>query len=137
MTDRFCTIGELARELAMTPRAIRFYEDKGLISPRRFGSQRVYGRRERGRLVLILRGKRLGFSLREIREWLDLYDADTNQIAQSAHLRKKIDHRIAELEDQRVALDETLDELREVRSLVDSHLMTRNMPSLHAVAGED
>ncbi|MGB0957676.1 MAG: MerR family transcriptional regulator, partial [Litorivicinus sp.] len=70
--DRLFSINELAEQFDITARAIRFYEDKGLISPDRAGSRRVYTRRDRGRLQLILRGKRLGFSLEEIREYLDL-----------------------------------------------------------------
>src|SRR2546423_4957774 len=69
------TISDLAREFALTTRAIRFYEDEGLIAPRRSGRSRLYGERERVRIKLILRGKRLGLSLSEIRELLDLYEA--------------------------------------------------------------
>ena len=65
------TVTELAEQLGTTPRALRFYEDKGLVSPRRAGTTRIYTHRDRGRLALILRGKRLGFTLREIRERLD------------------------------------------------------------------
>ena len=63
------TIGELAREFDVTPRTIRFYEDQGLLAPRRDGQRRIYGQRDRTRLKLTLRGKRLGLSLAEIREW--------------------------------------------------------------------
>lgn len=73
---RLYTVTELAAELGMTARAIRFYEDKGLITPQRAGTTRVYSSRDRARMILILRGKRLGFSLGTIREYLDLYDAD-------------------------------------------------------------
>ena len=76
MDEPLFTVGELAAELEVTPRALRFYEDRGLIQPRRAGQNRIYTRRDRARLILILRGKRLGFSLAEIKEWLDLYDAD-------------------------------------------------------------
>ena len=77
-----CTISELAKEFALTTRAIRFYEDCGLVSPRRVGSARVYGERERVRIKLILRGKRLGLSLAEIGELLDLYEVARNERAQ-------------------------------------------------------
>ncbi len=70
------SVSQLARQLGVTARTIRFYEDKHLINPQRAGTTRVYTHRDRARLVLILRGKRLGFSLREIKEFLDLYDAD-------------------------------------------------------------
>ena len=70
------SVSQLARQLGVTTRTIRFYEDKHLISPQRAGTTRVYTHRDRARLMLILRGKRLGFSLREIKEFLDLYDVD-------------------------------------------------------------
>ncbi len=104
----------LAAELGVTPRTIRFYEDKGLVTPRRAGVTRVYTARDRARMVLIMRGKRLGFSLRDIGEFLDLYDADPRQLAQMRQLRGAVRARIDELEQQLVALDLTLGELREI-----------------------
>nr|WP_273546349.1 MULTISPECIES: MerR family DNA-binding transcriptional regulator [unclassified Xanthobacter] len=114
MTDTFFTVTELARDLAVTPRTIRFYEDKGLITPRRAGTMRVYTKRDRARMVLILRGKRLGFSLREIKEYLDLYDMDPTQSEQMRMLLKKVQTRLDSLEDQRIALEETIAELKEI-----------------------
>ncbi len=114
LTDTFFTVTELARDLAVTPRTIRFYEDKGLISPRRAGTMRVYTKRDRARMVLILRGKRLGFSLREIKEYLDLYDMDPSQSEQMRMLLKKVQTRLESLEDQRLALEETIAELKEI-----------------------
>jgi DNA-binding transcriptional MerR regulator len=73
------SISDLAREFALTTRAIRFYEDEGLLAPRRNGRSRVYGERERVRIKLVLRGKRLGLSLSEIRELLDLYEATSSE----------------------------------------------------------
>lgn len=108
------TVTRLADELGVTPRTIRFYEDKGLITPRRAGVTRVYTHRDRARMKLIMRGKRLGFSLRDIREFLDLYDADPAQLAQMRKLLRAVRDRREELEEQRVALDETLAELREM-----------------------
>ena len=102
--DRTYTISELAREFAVTPRALRFYEDKGLLSPRRDGMNRVYTHRDRGRLQLILRGKRVGLSLIEIKEILDLYKVDQRAQAQTALKRYKA--RIVALEAQREDLDE-------------------------------
>ena len=113
-TDTFFTVTELARDLAVTPRTIRFYEDKGLITPRRAGTMRVYTKRDRARMVLILRGKRLGFSLREIKEYLDLYDMDPSQAEQLRMLLKKVQDRLEMLEDQRLALEETIVELKEI-----------------------
>jgi DNA-binding transcriptional MerR regulator len=108
------TVTHLADELGVTPRTIRFYEDKGLIAPRRAGVTRVYTHRDRARIKLILRAKRLGFSLRDIRGFLDLYDADPAHLAQMRKLLRAVRDRREELEEQRVALDETLAELREM-----------------------
>jgi DNA-binding transcriptional MerR regulator len=113
MPDLF-TVNQLAEELGVTPRAIRFYEVKGLLSPRRAGTTRVFDRRDRARLQLILRGKRLGFSLAAIREFLDLYDADPSQISQLSLLLGRTRQRIAELEQQRRDIEQTLGELRAV-----------------------
>jgi len=113
---QFYSVTQLARDLGVTARTIRFYEDKGLISPRRAGNNRVYTVRDRARMILILRGKKLGFSLREIKEYLDLYDADPTHAKQLRLLLKAVRDRIAQLEDQRVALDEALGELRDVEA---------------------
>ncbi|MDO9708557.1 MerR family transcriptional regulator [Paracraurococcus lichenis] len=115
MTDLF-SVNQLAEELGVTPRAIRFYEVKGLIAPRRAGTTRVFDRRDRARLMLVLRGKRLGFSLAEIREFLDLYDADRTQHSQLALLLGKVRTRIEELEQQQRDLEQTLRELRAVEA---------------------
>lgn len=119
------SVGELARELDITPRALRFYEDKQLIAPRRAGNARVYTRRDRGRLILILRGKRLGFTLREIREWLDLYEADPRQLRQVGALTGVVSERIAILEQKREDIDATIAELRQIVFEADSFLATR------------
>jgi len=110
------TVNQLAEELGVTPRAIRFYETKGLIAPRRAGTTRVFDRRDRARLMLILRGKRLGFSLAEIREFLDLYDADRSQQSQLGLLLARTRERIGELEQQQRDLEQTLGELRLVEA---------------------
>ena len=108
------TVTQLAEGLGVTPRAIRFYEAKGLITPRRAGTTRVFDRRDRARLMLVLRGKRLGFSLAEIREFLDLYDVDRTQRSQVSLLLGRVRARIRDLEAQRRDLEQTLAELREV-----------------------
>ena len=105
------TVTELAGELGVSPRTLRFYEDKGLITPSRVGTTRVYMARDRARMILILRGKRLGFSLREIAEYLDLYDIDPTQRAQSERLLGLVSARMTKLNQQRQALDEMLAEL--------------------------
>jgi DNA-binding transcriptional MerR regulator len=107
-------IQDVADELGVTTRAIRFYEDKGLLDPQRVGTMRVYSRREVARLQLILRGKRLGFSLREIKEFLDLYDVDSLHLAQTRQLLARVEERLDALELQRVALNQTIDELQDI-----------------------
>ena len=113
---QFYSVTQLARDLGVTARTIRFYEDKGLVSPRRAGNNRVYTLRDRARMILILRGKKLGFTLREIKEYLDLYDVDPTQAKQLRLLLKAVHDRIVQLEDQRVALEEALGELRDVEA---------------------
>ena len=112
--ERLFTVTQLATELGITARTLRFYEDRGLIAPRRIGPNRVYAARDRARMVLILRGKHLGFSLREIAEYLDLYDADPTHTEQLRALAAAASKRIAALEAQRRAVDETLAELQEI-----------------------
>ena len=108
------TIGELAAAFTLSPRAIRFYEDQGLLSPRRAGTQRIYTRRDRARLQLILRGKRLGFSIADIGRLLDLYDADRTQTLQMSMTLELTRARIAELEQQLADITLTLAELRDI-----------------------
>ncbi len=110
-------IADLAKEFGISTRAIRFYETKGLLSPERVGATRIFRRRDRARLILILRGKRLGFSLRDISDYLSLYDADRSQ--QVNLLLDKVDERLASLERQRDDLETTISELREIRKLAD------------------
>jgi DNA-binding transcriptional MerR regulator len=109
------SVTELAEELGITPRAIRFYETKGLIKPRRAGTTRVYTHRDRARMQLILRGKRLGFSLADIKEYLDMYEVDPSKVKQVKLLLEKIERRVDELEQQREDLETTLLELGEMR----------------------
>jgi DNA-binding transcriptional MerR regulator len=120
--DRLYTIGELALELGVTTRTIRFYESKGLIAPARSGVARSYSRRDRGRMKLILRGKNLGFSLEAIAEYLKLYDADPAHIAQTQMLLKGVEEAIADLQTKRADLDRTLKELRDIRTQCVEHL---------------
>ncbi len=123
------TVTRLADDLGVTPRTIRFYEDKGLIAPRRAGVTRIYTHRDRARMKLILRGKRLGFSLRDIGEFLDLYDVDTTQTAQMRRLLRAVRDRLDELEEQRLALEQTLDELRDIEGQAQARLDGRDMPA--------
>ena len=107
-------IGELAREFGVTARTIRFYEDQGMITPRRAGQRRIYAPRDRTRLKLILRGRRLGFSLAEICEIVDLYDAPSGESGQLALLLDKIAARRTDLEAKRRDLEASLADLDEV-----------------------
>ncbi len=107
-------IQDVATSLGITPRALRLYEDRGLIAPCRVGNARIYTRRETARMKLILRGKRLGFTLRDIKEFLDLYDADPQHIEQLATLAERCRGRIDELVAQREALTMTLVELEAI-----------------------
>lgn len=115
-------IADLAREFGISTRAIRFYESKGLLSPDRVGSTRVFRRRDRARLILILRGKRLGFSLRDISEYLSLYDADETRTAQVRLLIDKVDERLELLRGQLKDLETTITELTQIRDLADERL---------------
>ncbi|MCW5729400.1 MAG: MerR family DNA-binding transcriptional regulator [Alphaproteobacteria bacterium] len=112
MSETF-TITQLAEEFRITPRAIRFYEDKDLLRPERHGLNRVYSRRDRARLKLILRGKRLGFSLAEIREMLDLYYHGDGQVEQMRVTLKASRRRLEQLEDQRREIEEAIAELKD------------------------
>ena len=105
------SIAEASEELGVTQRTLRFYEDKGLILPGRVGAMRVYSRREMGRMQLILRGKRLGFSIREIGEFLSLYDTEHGKESQMRHLLQQVEDRLSELRHQRDAIDKTIAEL--------------------------
>ena len=115
-------IADLAREFGISTRAIRFYETKGLLNPERVGSTRVFRRRDRARLILILRGKRLGFSLRDISDYLSLYDADRTQRTQVNLLLEMVDQRMHTLEQQLDDLQTTLAELNEIKKLAGERL---------------
>ena len=111
MADTTYTITELAREFGLTTRAIRFYEDHGLIAPTRAGRTRVYGNRDKVRLKLTLRGKRLGLSLSEIRELIDMYDAAKDERAQVERLQQVLQKRRSILEQQREDIEVVLGEI--------------------------
>jgi DNA-binding transcriptional MerR regulator len=111
MTDTTFSIAELAREFALTPRAIRYYEAQGLLSPAREGLQRVYSKRDRTRLKLALRGKRLGLSLAEIRELIDMYDTAADNSPQLLKFLTVLSRRRAALEQQREDIEAVLAEI--------------------------
>ena len=120
------TVTELANDLGVTARTLRFYEDKGLLQPARVGTTRMYTHRDRARMMLILRGKRLGFSLRDIRDYLDLYKADVAGAEQIRLLLRAVRSRIRRLEEQSAALVETLDELRAIETQASEALEARS-----------
>jgi len=109
--DKTYTISELAKEFAITARSIRHYEDELLLTPQRNGSQRVYGNSERVRLQLILRGKRIGFSLSDIREIITMYDLPSGEQKQTQFLLQKILQRRAALKQQQQDIETMLEEL--------------------------
>ena len=109
--DQTYSIAELAAEFDVTPRAIRFYEDRGLISPERVVQSRIYSHAERARLSWILRGKSVGFSLSEIGELLDLYDLGDGRMTQAKVTLNRCIDKIENLKRQRRDIDETIDEL--------------------------
>jgi DNA-binding transcriptional MerR regulator len=121
-TERTWTISELAREFKVTARALRFYEDKGLLSPKRDGMNRVYSARDRGRLQLILRGKRVGFPLAEIKEILDLYDINDGERQQMRLAARKFRARLAILQAQRDDIVSAIDTLKERIDWLDARL---------------
>ena len=131
---RTYTISELAAEFGVTPRAIRFYEDENLLSPTRQGQSRIYAPRDRARLALILRGKRVGFSLDEIKEMLDLYDVKDGQATQLAYTIKKFSERISSLERQRADIEHSLEELRAARARLEV-MLSEKQP--HRVRSND
>jgi DNA-binding transcriptional MerR regulator len=123
--DRTWTITELCREFNVTPRTLRFYEQKGLLSPNRRGWTRLFTYRDRGRLQLILRGKKVGFALEEIKEMLDLYNLKDGQLTQLRVSSAKMRERLDALRKQRVEIDEALADLERTIGIVDGMLKDR------------
>ena len=116
------SISDLAKEFGITTRTIRFYESRGLISPARKGTTRRYSKRDRARLMLILRGRNLGFTVEDAGEYLALYDADPGQLAQTRLLLEKVSRAIATLETKQCDLERALSELQDIRARCTAHL---------------
>jgi DNA-binding transcriptional MerR regulator len=126
-SQRIYSIAELAREFAITARTMRFYEDEGLLKPKRHGLTRLYSTGDRTKLGWILRGKRLGFSLAEIKQLLDLYQVDRTGVQQLKELLRRSRAHIAELERKRRDLDTHIDEFRDVEQAVAKELRQRGV----------
>jgi DNA-binding transcriptional MerR regulator len=119
-------IGDLCRAFGVTPRTLRFYETKGLLTPRRINGSRIYTRRDRGRLSLILRAKAIGSSLSEIRHFLDLYGAHgEGRVRQARYVLERTDAAIQQLSAKRAQIDETLAELRVINAACRKQLEDR------------
>lgn len=123
--DGFMRIGEMAKLYGVTLRTLRFYEDKGLIHPKREGTSRLYSRRDRARLKLILLGRKVGFSLREVKQMLDLYDPKGSNIKQLKLTLEKSERQLARLNKQRQALDEAIGDLTTAMAAVRRMLESR------------
>ena len=126
-SQRNYSIAELAREFGITARTMRFYEDEGLLKPRRHGLTRLYSTGDRTKLGWILRGKRLGFSLAEIKQLLDLYQIDRTGVQQLKELLRRSRAHIAELERKRRDLDTHINEFRDVEQTVAKELRQRGV----------
>jgi DNA-binding transcriptional MerR regulator len=125
--ERTYSITELCREFNVTPRTLRFYEQKGLLSPARRGWTRLFSYRDRARLQLILRGKRVGFALEEIKEMLDLYNLRDGQVTQLKVASVKMRERLDALRKQRVELEEAIGDLERTCEIVDGMLRERQV----------
>ena len=129
MSGDLLTIGEMCDAFAVTPRTLRFYEAKELISPIREGQKRLFTRRCRARLKLILQGKRFGFSLEDIRQLLDLYDIDDQQTTQIARTYELALARLQAMEAQRAELDQAIADLRKQMVWAEALLAQRGVTS--------
>ena len=127
--SRTYSIRELGKELGVTARTLRHYEAEGLIAPERRGQSRVYSARDRARITLVLRGRRVGFTLAEIREILDLYELGDGGQVQLKHARAKFAERIVSLERQRDDIEESLAELKLGLTMIDNKLAEREPPA--------
>ena len=123
--EEFVRIGEMARKYGVTLRALRFYEDKGLIAPKREGSTRLYSRRDNARLKLILLGRKIGFSLRDVKQIMDLYDPSGANIKQLRLALDKSEKQMARLQKQRTVIDEAVSELSDLMADVRAKLADR------------
>ena len=125
MTEKTFSIGELCAEFDVTPRTLRFYEQRELLSPIREGQKRIFTARDRARLKLILRGKRFGFSLESIRQWLELYDLGDSQVTQLTTWLEHATQQMDTLREQRDELQDAMTELQDLITYVERDLEVR------------
>lgn len=122
MTEEFYTVAQLAQEFSITPRAIRLYESKGLIHSARVGRTMIYSRKQRARLIIILRSKRIGFSLDDVKNYLDLYDSEKTNPKFLLYTLHTCRTRLGELKKQQQDLAETITELEAVEQSAKTEL---------------
>jgi DNA-binding transcriptional MerR regulator len=127
MADEYVRIGEMAKEFGVTLRTLRFYEDKGLLKPKRDGSTRLYSRRDRARLKLILLGRKVGFPLRDVKQIMDLYDPTGNNARQLKLALDKSEKQLRRLHTQRESIDEAIKDLSKTMAAVRQRLAERTM----------
>lgn len=133
-SDGFVRIGEMAKKYGVTLRTLRFYEDKGLLNPKREGSTRLYTRRDRARLKLILLGRKVGFSLRDVKQMMDLYDPAGSNTRQLKLALDKSEKQMGRLQKQRLVIDEAIAELHGAMEAVRGMLAERQPMSAAASA---
>jgi len=126
------TIGDLSREFGVTLRTLRFYEDKGLLNPKRQGMNRFYSKRDRARLKLVIMGKKVGFALGEIKDMLDLYDLKDGQVTQLKVALDKFERQAALLRQQKRDVEQAIDELTRTIAVIGGMLRDRE-----AAAGDE
>ena len=116
------TVPQLSKELGITERAIRFYESKGLVKPSRAGNTRIFNYKDRARILIIIRAKKLGFSLNDIKTYLDLYDVDPTHTKQPKNALKAITQRLTQLKDQKKQILLTIKELKSLKNDIEDSL---------------
>ncbi|CDX16968.1 Transcriptional regulator, MerR family [Mesorhizobium sp. SOD10] len=133
--EEFVRIGEMAKKYGVTLRTLRFYEDKGLLNPHRDGSTRLYTRRDKARLKLILLGRKVGFSLRDVKQMMDLYDPTGSNTKQLRLALDKSEKQLARLQKQRALIDDAIGELSNSMSIVRQMLSERTATPQASAAG--
>lgn len=132
--EELVRIGEMAKKYGVTLRTLRFYEDKGLLNPQRDGSTRLYTRRDRARLKLILLGRKVGFSLRDVKQMMDLYDPNGSNTKQLRLALDKSEKQLARLQKQRALIDDAISELSASMLTVRQMLIERSTPQASAAS---